>query len=165
MTNQESFSIRHAVQEDYDDIMRVYAAAHQIMRSAGNFRQWNGNYPESALQNDIEQGYIYVVLKNNRICASFVLIIGEDPTYRIIENGEWLSDAPYGTIHRIASDGTQKGIFGICIRWCRKQISHIRIDTHEDNKIMRHTVEKNGFSYCGIIYVADGTPRLAFEML
>lgn len=37
------------------------------------------------------------------------------------------------------------------------------IDTHKDNKITRHLIEKNGFAKCGIIYVADGSPRIAYE--
>ena len=28
---------------------------------------------------------------------------------------------------------------------------------------MRHLLEKNGFKECGIIYVEDGTPRIAFQ--
>lgn len=28
-----------------------------------------------------------------------------------------------------------------------------------------HVISKNGFKRCGIIYVADGTPRIAFERL
>lgn len=34
---------------------------------------------------------------------------------------------------------------------------------HKDNKITRHLIEKNGFAKCGIIYVADGSPRIAYE--
>jgi hypothetical protein len=29
---------------------------------------------------------------------------------------------------------------------------------------MQHVVEKCGFSYCGIIYVEDGSPRRAYDM-
>ena len=41
----------------------------------------------------------------------------------------------------------------------------LRADTHADNKIMQHLLEKNGFTRCGIIHVADGTPRIAYQKL
>ena len=37
------------------------------------------------------------------------------------------------------------------------------IVTHKDNKITRHLIEKNGFAKGGIIYVAVGSPRIAYE--
>ena len=33
----------------------------------------------------------------------------------------------------------------------------------EDNKIMQKVLLKNGFQETGIIYVEDGTPRIAYE--
>ena len=30
---------------------------------------------------------------------------------------------------------------------------------------MQHLLEKHGFSYCGIIYLANGDPRLAYQRL
>ena len=91
--------------------------------------------------------------------------IGDDSTYQVIDNGHWLSDEPYGTIHRIAGDGTIHGVLEIAVNYCKKQISHLRIDTHHDNKIMQHVIEKNGFKKCGIIYVKDGSERIAYELI
>jgi len=42
-------------------------------------------------------------------------------------------------------------------------IWHLRIDTHRDNKIMQHNLTKHGFSYCGVIYLASGDERLAYQ--
>ena len=95
----------------------------------------------------------------------FAFILGEDPTYHVIENGQWLSDAPYGTIHAVASDGSIHGLLTQVVTYCLQTIRHLRIDTHPDNLIMQHVITKNGFTKCGIIYVADGTPRLAYERL
>ena len=30
---------------------------------------------------------------------------------------------------------------------------------------MQHCIESYGFTYCGIIYLADGAPRLAYQKL
>ena len=64
-----------------------------------------------------------------------------------------------------AGDGEVHGIFEEIVSFCEKNIAHLRIDTHEDNKIMQHLIEKNGFVKCGIIHVADGSPRIAYEKL
>ena len=37
-----------------------------------------------------------------------------------------------------------------------KIYENIRIDTHRDNKIMQHNILKQGFTYCGIIYLQSG---------
>lgn len=63
----------------------------------------------------------------------------------------------------IASDGNTKGLLNKVVCYCEKQINHLRIDTHMDNKIMQHLIIKNGFTKCGTIYVADGSPRIAYE--
>ena len=42
---------------------------------------------------------------------------------------------------------------------------NIRIDTHRDNKIMQHNLAKYGFEYCGIIHIASGAERLAYQRL
>lgn len=28
---------------------------------------------------------------------------------------------------------------------------------------MQHKIEKNGFTRCGIIYITDGSPRIAYQ--
>lgn len=73
--------------------------------------------------------------------------------------------APYGTIHRVAGDGTVHGLFAACMDFCKGRMSHLRIDTHENNAVMRHLIARHGFLPCGTIYVEDGTPRLAFDWL
>ena len=37
------------------------------------------------------------------------------------------------------------------------------IDTHKDNRPMQAAIRKFGFQECGVIYVADGSSRLAFD--
>ena len=106
-----------------------------------------------------------MVEHDGKIVGTFALIYGEDPTYGYIEDGAWKSAEPYAAIHRVASDGSVRGLGDVILQWCIHQAGHVRIDTHHDNKTMQHVIEKNGFQYCGVIYLADGSPRVAYEYL
>ena len=159
-------SIRKAVNTDLPRIMEIYELARNYMRKTGNPNQWKNNFPSKGLLlDDINKGNLYVITADSKIHAVFAFIIGEDPTYTYIENGTWLSDTPYGTLHRIAGDRKIKGIFTIVTEFCEQKINHLRVDTHQDNQVMQHLICKNGFKKCGIIYVDDGTPRIAYERL
>ena len=120
---------------------------------------------EADISARIARNELFVLEDSDGIHGVFAFILGEDPTYHVIENGQWLSDAPYGTIHAVASDGSIHGFLTQVVTYCLQTIRHLRIDTHPDNLIMQHVITKNGFTKCGIIYVADGTPRLAYERL
>ena len=156
--------IRKAVRSDTQDILRIYSAARAYMITNGNRSQWINGYPECLLDEDIQKGRLYVVCgEDGTAHGCFVFLVGEEPNYRIIEQGAWGSDMPYGTIHRMGSDGTIKGVFAQVLAFCAGQISHIRADTHEVNSIMQDLLEKHGFARRGMIYVEDGTPRIAYE--
>ena len=49
--------------------------------------------------------------------------------------------------------------------FCFAHDVNIRIDTHRDNLIMQHNLLKHGFAYCGIIYLASGDTRLAYQRI
>ena len=156
--------VRKAVINDIDEIMRVTAAAKAIMRRSGNTVQWVGDYPSKELWlSDINNGNAYVVLSEERIVAVFALIFGKDPTYSYIEGGSWPNDEPYATIHRAASDDSRHGIFTEITNYCSLRTPELRADTHEVNTIMKKALIKNGFARCGIIYLADGSPRVAYH--
>ncbi|MBQ6476704.1 MAG: GNAT family N-acetyltransferase [Clostridia bacterium] len=156
--------IRPTVREDMPELLRVYEAARRIMRESGNPNQWGDTHPpRELLEQDVSDGTGYAVTNNGRIVAAFALIPGDDPTYRVIE-GAWLNDKPYAAIHRVGSDGTCSGILEAVVRFAKEQgIRELRIDTHEDNRLMQHVVRKNGFRYCGIIHLLNGDPRLAYQ--
>ena len=47
---------------------------------------------------------------------------------------------------------------------CRQnKVNSLKVDTHEENIPMQNLLKKNGFKYCGIIYLEDGGKRVAFE--
>ena len=155
--------IREARIEDIERILEIYDIAKAFMRQTGNPNQWNSSYPDlKLLKGDIDKKQLFVMEEDSIIHSVFAFIIGDDPTYRDIE-GAWLDDSTYGTIHRIASDGTVHQVFKKAVDFCSEKCAHLRADTHEDNKVMQKVILKNGFKETGIIYIADGTPRIAFE--
>lgn len=118
---------------------------------------------KEVLEADIRAGQLYVVRQGNRMTGVFALVIGKDPTYAQIEQGAWISESEYGTLHRVAGDGTVHGLFRRIVLFSEEKIGHLRIDTHADNHIMQHLILKNGFEQCGIIHIADGSERIAYE--
>ena len=129
---------RGAVRADMARILDIYARAREFMAKNGNPTQWGDNYPSpELLEEDIDTNRLFVYMVNGRMQAVFAFVLGEDPTYKVIEDGQWLNDTlPYGTLHRLASAGESKGI-GKAV----------------------------GFTRCGIIHVEDGTPRIAYQRL
>ena len=157
--------IRLAQPQDLDAIEAVYAAARAYMARSGNPHQWgDSGYPHrDLLAADIEKKRLYAITEKDEIHGVFAFMLGDDPTYGYIEDGSWPNDKPYGTIHRIASDGQIKGMFTRAFDFCRERADEVRIDTHRDNKTMQHVVQKHGFKRCGIIYLENGDPRIAYQ--
>ena len=158
--------IRKARKSDIDRIMPVYEKARAFMRKTGNTTQWVNGYPQRELiEQDIETGQFFVCCDSaENLCGCFAFVAGPDPTYSYIEDGQWSWDESYMVIHRLASDGSVQGVADACFSWCLEQHPFLRADTHADNKVMQHILVKNGFIRNGIIYVADGTPRIAYSL-
>ena len=184
--------IRPAAASDLPALRPVFEAAKGIMRADGNLDQWSapGFPPDDLLLRDIDRGGGFVITsvipsgssvipseaKESPFVISsgaegavekspigyFALLPSPEPTYDRID-GAWLTDEPYGVIHRIASYPEDHGIFAAIIDFAAARYAHLRIDTHRDNRIMQHLLSKHGFTCCGIIWLADGTPRLAYE--
>ncbi len=161
--------IRKSEPADMGRIMEIYAGARKFMAEHGNPNQWGPTNwpPEALIREDMADGNSYVCLNDmDRIIGTFFYVQGDDiePTYREIEDGAWIEPGPYGVVHRIAADGSEKGIGVFCINWAYGQCGHLRMDTHGDNKVMQNLLKKLGFIHCGTIHVVeDNDPRLAFE--
>ena len=69
------------------------------------------------------------------------------------------------TIHRIASSFLEKGVLEEAVRFSLSFGKDIRIDTHKNNLSMRSALDKLGFTHTGVIYLLDGTPREAYQLL
>lgn len=158
--------IRRAKLSDLEQIKNILAGAKAFMAANGNPNQWGGAYPdEDVLVKDIENENAYVCILDEKVVGTFSLIYGEEATYKNIYDGSWSQDLPYGTIHRLASDGSIRGLSQIVFDFAKDQYKYLRVDTHRDNEKMLAAIERAGFKKCGIIYVADGSERIAFDFI
>lgn len=156
--------IRKTEERDIEKVLSIYEQARKFMAEAGNPGQWTGGYPaEEDLRRDMERGGSYVCLENGEIAATFFFLVAEEPTYRVIREGKWLNEEPYGVVHRVASASRGRGLASHCLSWCLKQCHNVRIDTHRDNIPMQNMLGKLGFARCGIVYMEDGSERIAFQ--
>jgi GNAT superfamily N-acetyltransferase len=161
-------TIRPTRQEDLPHLLAIYHHARRFMAEHGNPHQWGQNRPsQEQVALDIALGQSYVLEEEGQIEGVFALIFGEDPTYAVIEEGDWLSHGGYATLHRVASAGHRSGVGQRCFAWCKERCRQegvsLRVDTHRDNLPMQRAILSAGFTYCGIIHTADGSPRLAYE--
>ena len=161
----DGITIRQANTADIGAILSVYDSARRFMRANGNFSQWAGGYPaREDVLGDIMSGNGYIgETPDGEIVMAFAFIIGKDPTYSTIMDGAWLNDRPYGTIHRIGTNGRRSGMLKACVDFCSAFTDNLRLDTHADNRPMLEAVNRLGFQRCGIIFCRDGTPRIAFQ--
>lgn len=157
--------IRKAEEKDVDVLLPIFDRARAFMKATGNPTQWREGYPsEESLRNDLAQGCCYCIVEpSGEVVGTFALVEGEDPNYHKMYAGAWLNDRPYATIHRLASAGICPGIADACFSWAVARYDNLRADTHADNKILQHILGKYGFVYCGIVHVANGTERLAYQ--
>lgn len=157
--------IRRANKEDIKCIMPIYEAAKKKMRADGNLHQWSDKYPdEETLINDIAKDELYIAYDDEEIYGVFMLSYSGEGTYKEIQ-GAWLNDEPYAVIHRIASFGKGKNLLEEAIDFAFEKTNSIRIDTHEDNNIMRTLLKKLGFIYTGIIHLKNGDERRAYQLI
>lgn len=157
-------NIRKATSADFERACEIYDGAREFMAKNGNPNQWINNYPQRNItEQDIEDGILYVCESDDTVHAVFTLYYGEDATYGVIKDGQWLNDEPYAAVHRVASDMTVKGITKYMFDFCKTRYGNLKCDTHFDNIPMQRALEKNGFVRCGIIYTHNGTERVAYH--
>ena len=157
-------NLTKAKREDIPAIMAIVNDAKAYLKKEG-IPQWQNGYPnEETFEGDIEKGILYVLKEEEEILSVFAMLDYESD-YDYIE-GAWKDDSPYIVIHRIAVKEERKGqnIAGKIFTMLEEEHPHIRIDTHEKNRSMNRCLLKNGFTYCGVIYLKeDGAPRNAYE--
>lgn len=167
--------IRQTTYGDLDILMDIFNEARYTISLLG-IDQWQDGYPSrSVIRKDIEEGRSYCVCLDGIPCGTFVLLSDGEPTYDLIYDGQWLtgnSKADYIAIHRVAISIAKRGtgiaprIIEYAFEYAKsRKKSSLRIDTHLGNTVMRRMLEKNGFTYCGVIYLESGASRVAYERL
>lgn len=128
--------------------------------------QWSETYPsaETAREDMVRGGSYVCVDDDGTVAGTFFFLLGDDPTYDVIYDGTWKNGLPYGVIHRIASDGSVKGMLRQVLDFCFLHTRVIRIDTHRDNRTMIRGLLNYGFERCGVIRIANGDAREAFML-
>lgn len=160
--------IRYGSLDRIGEYLKIYDSAMKFMAESGNKNQWTlDHHPtREMIVNHISNDNYYEIYdpNSNEVLAVFALIFGIDPTYLKID-GKWLNDEPYVTIHMVAKKENAKGIFHAISNFAKARCNNVRIDTHEDNRIMKEAILKHGFKYCGIIHLNDKnhSPRLAYH--
>lgn len=158
---------------DIPQVLSIYRAAQQALKQAG-VDQWQDGYPNAqTLGRDMAQGVSRVCCENGRVLATAAAYVGHEPTYDQILEGAWLTrSSRYGIIHRIAvlPDEKKRGLASALMDYTAELaraegVCSLRCDTHRHNLAMQRTLEKSGFVYCGLIYLPDGSERLAYERL
>ncbi|MBS5968355.1 MAG: GNAT family N-acetyltransferase [Clostridium perfringens] len=161
---------RQAKISDLDQIVEIIELSKKYLKET-KVDQWQDGYPaKEDLRRDIESRNSYVLTNKDEIVATTVISLDGESTYNSIFNGEWITNEDYIVMHRVAVHDKYKGkgIFKELIKEAEslalnKGISSIKIDTHRDNISMQRAVVKNDFKKCGIIYLEDGSERIAFE--
>lgn len=154
-------NIRLANTSDTNRIFEIYEYARAYMKAHGNPNQWGDNRPEKSLtKDDIKNQRCYVMEDEGNIFACFVFTIGFEKEYE----AKFPSNDKYGVIHRVASDGSKRGIVERIVDFAKGKVNLLRIDTHEDNKTMQRCIERQNFKKLGIIYLEDKSPRILYEL-
>lgn len=160
--------LRPAYQSEAGMCYQCIQDARTYHKSLG-FEQWHPDYPtEQTVHDDIAQGTGYAFVEDDTVIGYCCIIIGDEPAYLKI-NGSWKTDRPYVVVHRMAFSSSARGgglsheaflqIKEFCLA---NHIDAIRVDTQDENKVMQHILNREGFEFCGMIQF-DGGPKLAYE--
>lgn len=163
--NMKTYSIRSTTEDDIESVMAMYDHSRALMRANGNEIQWVGYPTRTQLLSDMQYGVSFVIDDTeHRPAGTFALVSGKEPTYDIIVHGRWIdTTTPYATIHRLAKLPGFHDIAESAFTFAKECYPHLRIDTHESNRTLRHLADKEGFVECGIVYMNDKTERIAYE--
>ena len=181
-------NFRKSTFDDIDRILEIIEKAKAELKKMG-LDQWQKGYPNrEVIESDVKKGISYVLeetAENNensgekvsgKIVGTIVLSPEREEPYSKIE-GKWITDDDdYMVVHRLAvdSDVKNKGLAtkilefseGVCIE---NKILSLKADTHENNEPMKRLLVKNGFSFCGLIYLDRepdlGAKRTAYEKI
>jgi len=164
-------NFRKSTFDDIDIILEIIEKAKAELKKMG-LDQWQKGYPNREIAENNKKPGEKVF---GKIVGTIVLSPEKEEPYSKIE-GKWITDDDYMVVHRLAvdSDVKNKGLAtkilefseGVCIE---NKILSLKADTHENNEPMKRLLAKNGFSFCGLIYLDRepdlGAKRIAYEKI
>lgn len=169
------FVLRKAEEGDLAAIAAIYEQAKARLRESGIDQWQQGTYPNiETAQQDLAEGNAYVICDEaGVVAATAYLACGVEPTYEWIFEGAWQRESGrYLFIHRVAvataylGKGLTQLFFTEAERIAKAEFaSAIRCDTHRANVAMQTVLTRAGLQRCGVIYIEDGSERLAYEKL
>ena len=163
-------TLEQAKMEDIEIAMDIINDGKKYLRQQG-IEQWQTGYPDiENIKQDIIYNRGYFVAEGNNKLAYMCVDFEGEPAYKNIK-GEWKNNGTYAVIHRLAvssqkvGKGLSDSIIYLIEQLCKQNgIYSIRADTDNENKIMQHILQKNGFLYCGTVWFVD-SDKLAFEKI
>ena len=167
--------IRRSNINDLAELMPIFEEARGTIAKLG-IDQWQNGYPSTpVIEDDISLARSYAVIHDGAVRGTFVLVEDGEPLYDKIYDGHWKTgdeNKSYLAIHRVAISVATRGmgLSTAIIEYAASRARELgreslRIDTHKGNVVMRRMLEKHGFEYCGIIYLENGDPRVAYELI
>ena len=166
--------VRRTQNTDVEVLMALFDEARGTIAALG-IDQWQNGYPSrEVIEADITREQSFCVTDGERVVATFAVLLDGEPTYDRIFEGAWLTDdsRDYLAVHRVAIAVAMRGrglapmiLEHVADRARAMGRRSLRIDTHRGNVVMRRMLEKNGFVYCGIIYLENGDERVAYEKI
>ena len=167
------YTVKKAEIRELETLMTIICEARRAIASLG-IDQWQDGYPgKDVILSDIESQNMYGAYENGVPAAVAAIISGIEPVYAHID-GEWKTEGPYITVHRMAASDAARGK-GASLALMKKaeEIAHsqgavsVRVDTHLGNKVMRRFLSKQGFEECGLVDYSSHTTgdpmRIAYE--
>jgi ribosomal protein S18 acetylase RimI-like enzyme len=167
--------IRKAEYKDLDSILEIVEDARNFLKSSGS-KQWQEQYPaREDFFYDLENDYLYVCEEEGILIGTASLVREKDENYDEIFSGKWLNEEPYYSVHRIAvrKEVRGLGISKILLQYLEtltlnSGVRNIKVDTTEENIIMKKLLENNGYEKCGVIYLKRTetyNKRLAYQKI
>lgn len=165
--------LRKSTPTDLDAIMEIVAEAKALLKKDGS-PQWQDGHPNRELfAEDIKQGLNWVLVVGSEVAGTATLTTEPETDYETIQEGQWVGDNHYATIHRVAIASKFRGmhlskmIFSNLLTAGRlMNFKDFRIDTHPVNLRMQKLATDFGFEKRGVVQVIDKIDpnRVAFEL-